>query len=321
MYISTITEILNGKLINTPSILMFNSVAFGLKEIKRGALFFAKDSSEIELALALGAYCVVFEGKINNINTDSALIEVDSIKNALIRYLKYFLLDKKIELYLVSNIELEIIRALCRDESVRFVDDDLHLFARELIGSNQNIIFFSANKALVKTIYKDYKFLIKEAILENLKERLFYIEFDFNNTHFALNLMAPFLDELKRVLHILENKKLKNEATISSFSFELVFVNRFIEVVDNSEMVLILTDDAEIFHRVLEFLETKAKYAKRVYIVPKNQKLQNENFIFYNTQSEILDILNSCKFNFALIFRDKELSFISVSKRVQKRLF
>ncbi len=288
-----------------PLISQIESFAFEPKDVKRGSLFFAKNSIEAYTALEFNAYGVVFEGSLQTIETESALIKVDSVEGAILRFLRFYLLDKEFEIYLVTSMEIEILRAFSKDSSIK-IRESLPRFAKEILEAKDGDIFVSQNQKELETIYKNYK-TQKVELLVPIKETLFDMSFLFMDRLYKTNLSPLFLPELQRALFLLKDRNIKENPSIELSHFRDIFVNRYLKIVQNSESILIFESDAELFLREMEFLKLKAKWARLLFFAPFDEKLQNSELNFYQKEQEVLDILRARKFNFTLILGNEDI--------------
>ena len=78
MKISSIVDIVDGELLNSPSISFINNISSDAKKVKTSDMFIAKNIEDLKIALQNGAYAVIFEkdfGKIGNIDDLEEFLE------------------------------------------------------------------------------------------------------------------------------------------------------------------------------------------------------------------------------------------------------
>lgn len=106
-------DILYGELINSPCISAFSNITHDIKQVGNGTLFFALNSDCIQSAIENGAYGIVFEGDIpNNSDTEIAWIRVQSITQSIKRFIRYFLLESKYTIVMLTPIEISLAKGL-----------------------------------------------------------------------------------------------------------------------------------------------------------------------------------------------------------------
>ena len=89
MTIENLTHIINGQILNNPSISSVTSFAFEAKNIKRGYALIATQSDQIAPAIKQGAYAIISEEEIINFLVDKFNVRPISATRKL--NLKYFL--------------------------------------------------------------------------------------------------------------------------------------------------------------------------------------------------------------------------------------
>lgn len=106
-------DILYGELVNTPFISAFSGVTYNVKKVVSGTLFFALNPDDIKRAIANGAYGIVFEGDmVCGDDTEIAWIKVRSIDQSMRRFVRYFLLESKYTLVMLTPIEISLAKSL-----------------------------------------------------------------------------------------------------------------------------------------------------------------------------------------------------------------
>ena len=61
MRLENVIALTHATLLNSPYVSDFSGITYEVKSVKRGSLFVAKESSEIELAIQNGAYGILFD--------------------------------------------------------------------------------------------------------------------------------------------------------------------------------------------------------------------------------------------------------------------
>ena len=165
-----------------------------------------------------------------------------------------------------------------------------------------------------------------------VEQTLFETSFIFDDLFYERQLLSPFfISYLERLLNFYKmhqiSYRLRPFTPIENF--EAVFTNKELRVKEfgASDRVLIFEPDFELIHSQISFLKRQANWAKIIYILPRAKALPFENIegIFtYESQGDIINLLKSTPFHFALIAeQDKSILQSNTLSRtsVQPTLF
>lgn len=251
MRIASVTEVIRGKLTNYPVVTSFNNVAFEAKRVARGDLIFLQDAKESDLAIANGAYAVVSESQLEVKNSEIAYIKVESLDDAIIRYLRLFASSKEADIFVADCVAVEFAKAYIKD--------------RRLIASTDpKAIILALQSSDISSILLIDKAL--EAVQINSVELdtkpLNIVGKHICNTTVAdplttLQISSIFIDQLQFVYSLAKH-----------YALNLQFHSRDIEL-DNFNCVkyndkVLLFDRGDLFENVIDFLQTNAPWAKVV---------------------------------------------------------
>ena len=79
MQISSILDIVDGELLNSPSISFIYSIKTNAKKVKEGDLFIAKDLNSVELAVRNGAFAIISDINFPIIDNEIASYRIVSL--------------------------------------------------------------------------------------------------------------------------------------------------------------------------------------------------------------------------------------------------
>ena len=94
--ISSVIDIVDGILLKQSTISHFNNISSNIDDISLGNLFIILDNEDIEKAVQLGAYGVIFDKNIEVFDKDIAYIRVPNSFNALINIIRFWNKNKNI---------------------------------------------------------------------------------------------------------------------------------------------------------------------------------------------------------------------------------
>ncbi|PAF54536.1 hypothetical protein BKH42_01105 [Helicobacter sp. 13S00482-2] len=310
MKVNEAVEVINGELASTPSISSFNGVATQISEVKRGCLFVAKNPDEIDGAVALGAYGIVYDRYVQMVDGEIAWIKVSSIHDAMIRLVRYKLLREKIEVFFASEIEYEIARQINIDDSVGFFDKDIPEFL-SFMAKNPNItrVMIKDNKLLDLVLEYIQTVVPQEYPFDVLVRTLFDVKISYKISQYNLRLPSLFLPELASVIDLFGSNKiafdLRNFTSIPYMQPNFINIRAKLVHYGQTDRVVITEEDIEKFKKYATYIAMYAKWGKLILLLPKGYEevfdmiAQNE---IYQDRSDLDCLLRNQNYNFALVF-------------------
>ena len=332
MRLENVLALTRGSLVNEPFVKIFTNVVFESKAVKRGDLFMAFDESAIEEAILNGAYGIIFSKPTQISDSEIAWIKVKDIEDALMRLLRFRLIDKKITAYETDEIVLKLALQVVTERSFIAVFGDIQALSKQLwyIDENSTLLFSPA--LCDKNIFTNVIELPNQSCkcVNIIEQTLFETSFICNDIFYERQLISPFfIPYLETLLNLFKNLdinyRLKKFPVIEHF--EAVFVNKKLEIKEfgTTEKVLIFEKSSELSESEVMFLESELTWAKTLYILPTSQafmkeKVKNrEDVILYTNQNEIVTILKENHFHFALIV-EVEKSILAKPQVVETQL-
>ncbi len=311
MRLENVIALTHATLLNSPYVSAFISITHEAKSVKRGSLFIAKESSEIELAILNGAYGILFDTPVQMCDSEIAWIKVDDIQTALLKILRFHLLDKNISAYECDAITLDLAHQISTPQNFKALRGDIFETFNELFDIPSNTLILFSHAFTCKDIFTHPCEMPKytEEKISIIEQTLFETSFIYDDIYYERETLSIFFIPYLEILLALFKEQMI-DFKITSFKhlshFEPVFTNKNFEIKEfgTSDKVLIFESDFEFIDAQISFLQSQANWAKLIYILPK-EKITDaqriENVYTYTTQQDIISILKSTHFHFALI--------------------
>lgn len=311
MRLENVLALTDAKLLNKPSISAFNSISLKLTTLKRGDLFIATDIQDIVEAIRLGAYGIMFDSQVNITDSEIAWIYVQNIEDAISKILRFHLLDKNISMYECDEITIKLSTQIYHGNEVVAVERDIYNAFELLWNNNQVSLLLFLDSFEYKKIFTSVKTLpkITSSKINIVEKTLFETSFIYDDIFYERKLLSPFfIPYLETVLQLFKNEKL--QYNITSFNiqnhFQAIFINHNLEEKEfgTSDKVLIFEPSFQPVLSQIEFLKQQASWAKIIYIIPsyrQNRFTDLTNILTYDTKLDIIKILKTVDFHFALI--------------------
>ena len=118
MRLESVLAVTGGRLLNSPFISGFDTVALSAKKVQRGSLFVAYDEHDIETAVERGAYGIVTDSDHTPTDEEIAWIRVDTLTTALPKLLRLWLVENPRKIYFVPSPVLEYIDKIVHNHDV-----------------------------------------------------------------------------------------------------------------------------------------------------------------------------------------------------------
>ncbi len=311
MRLENLLALTQGILQNQPFVSRFDGISFDAKKVKRGNLFIAFNNSDIDEAILHGAYGIIFDKPTQITDNEIAWIKVGDVDDALMRLLRFHLIEKELDVYETDLITIKLARQVMTDSNFLVLGQSIKDDFMTLWEVPRGAKILYCPKLIDRDTFVDSKTLphaYKDEITI-VEQTLFETSFIFDDIFYERQLLSPFfISYLERLLNFYKmqeiNYRLRTFTPIDNF--EAVFTNKDLSVKEfgASDRVLIFEPDFELIHSQISFLGRQANWANIIYILPKAKALPFENIegIFtYESQQDIINILKSTPFHFALI--------------------
>lgn len=332
MRLENILALTDGKVINEPFVKIFTNIVFEANRVTRGDLFVGFNEKDIEEAIINGAYGIIFDKPTQISDSEIAWIKVHDISQALKRLLRFRLIEKEVIAYKCDEIVLKLALQVIIERNFIVVEDDIVTITKLLWDvENKTTILFSPTLT-PEDIFTDIKSMPTSysSTITIMEQTLFETSFIHDNIFYERQLISPFfipyLEELLYLLNLLKiNFRLKKFVPIEHF--EAVFTNKKFEIKEfgTSDKVLIFEKNCTIVKNEILYLQKQASWAKTIFLIPyihTNNFETIDDIIVYKSENEILNILKSNHFHFALIVGvDKSILSKPLVNQAQISLF
>lgn len=297
MQITSILDIVDGRLLNQPSISFIYSIKTSVKKVKEGDLFIVQNKEDINEALENGAFALIVDENIDIIDKEIAWIKVQSIKESITKLIRFQLSNKKLTAFycnVVSYNLFEILRKTTSHAKIKLIPKDLSKFFRIIDDIEENdTIICSCQKTLENIYPVNFNFNTKDYEIKNLIEHsIFETTFSYQDRYFSkIKIPSLYLKEFLDVYSFLgfdaDLNKLKKFNKLKP-----IFVDKLINHTEHgrTDKFLLAQENKELMEAEIAYLKNKYKYAKILYLTLE-EITDNTNIEFTH-----LDSLEDLKF-------------------------
>ena len=309
MTIDALISLTDGTLQNQPSIQAIEGATVFPSKVEHGDLFFSSDPDDIRTALENGAYAIVYDGDAVTVTEQgTAWIKVHSIKDAAFKLLRYVILEKEADFFLLSRHESSFLKMiLLQKNSVAFIADEWQKSFEQILNSPQKL-FVGTDEVLMRHIKPDIKRLERDVEGYPVMDTLFKTTFKVGGYVYQDKELAPFhLDALLRVVSFCEQHDLSY--SVDRVKYTKHFIPVFIDAELNtaraskSDKVVIFADNLKDIDQAREYLKYNGSWVKSIVLTPPKTKVENVTRPFwFETEEEVRDTLKNVHFNYAFIY-------------------
>lgn len=306
MQITSILDIIDGRLLNHPSISFIYSIKTNVKKIKEGDLFIVQNEEDIPLAIENGAFALVLNKKVDDIpDNEIAWVYVDSIKETIIKLVRYLLSNIRLTAFFCNNVSLElfnILRKATVHTNIKIIPNDLSDFFKLVDDLEENDTIICSDQKLLDDIYPiNFNFNTKEYVLSNLIEHsIFETTFSHKDRYFSkLKISSLYLTEFLDVYSYLgfdaDLNKLKKFHNLKP-----IFVDKLINHTDfgRTDKFLLAQNKDDLLLKEVDYLNNKYKYAKVLYLTTKDiDDNRDIDYTFINSLDDLKEFLKKVHFN------------------------
>ncbi|WP_026804428.1 peptidoglycan synthetase [Aliarcobacter lanthieri] len=297
MKISSILDIVDGKLLNSPSISFIYSIKTNSKKIKESDLFIAKDEESLEEAIRNGAFAILYDKDFIINDSEIAWIKVENLELAIIKLIRFKLSALNLESFYCNSSLYDILKIYQNNfkKNIFFIPNKIEKVFSYLDNIRENDIIISKDKNLLDKIYpnnKNFEKKINQKDISNLIEHsLFETTFSYKENFFLrIKISSLYINDFINIFNFFKKdidlSKLRN-----FLNMKAIFFNKSFEIVEfgKSDRFIICQHDNSLIENEIKYINLKFKYAKSIFI-SKN----SINFLEKNEQI-IIDNLNELK--------------------------
>ena len=305
MQISSILDITNGELQNSPLISFITDIKINPNRIKQGDLFLVKNQNDIDTAIKNGAFAIIYDNKnISITDNEIAWIYVENINYAMIRLMRYILSLHQLEIYYCDEITIDLIKLYISDfkHPVIILENDMYKNIIKLNQIEEYSIIFSHNENYLKQISPIYKnFNHQNYNISNLiTHSAFETTFSYKEQYFSrLKLPQIYIDQFLDIYLYLE-KSIDISRLKQSKICKPIFINLHCDIIEfgKSDRFILPISTQQIAQKQIKFIKQIYKYAN-IMVVDNDKNLltmiKNNDFnimlvvgILYEDMAEIL---------------------------------
>ena len=329
MKISSIVDIVDGELLNSPSISFINNISSDANKVKTSDMFIAKNIEDLKIALQNGAYAVIFEKDFEVIDNEIAFIKVKNLELALLKIVRYKLSTLKIKSYFCTDETFDMLKLYQNNHTkpIFLISKNIEKAFKFIDDIKDGDILISKNKKLLESIYPDSKEFEKkldENSIKNLiKHSLFELSFSYKDIYFSkLRLSKIYLNSFLNIYDFFKGNidisKLKQYS-----NFKAIFIDKDFQPIESgkSDSFIICQTNKNLIPIEITYLKNEFRYAKTIFVSKyKISFLDEKEQIIINNIEDLKNILKNLKFNcvYLIGFTNQEsFEFLQNSQKLQ----
>ena len=258
MRLEAFLHIVDGTLLNVPQISKVSNFSTEAKKIARGDLYIAFDN-EIDTAVQNGAYAILSDIDFNINNHEIAWIKVLDLKEAVLKLLRYMLINSEIKFYLMSKSAFLVSKSLFRQNNILHLDNSKNSI-RKFFENKQLQFCISCDEELISKVSSSY--IQKSQILDsqNFQESLFETKLKEKSFRFSSRLK----DEIYTVLEIFKNFRASNNINDTEL-FRTFYIDNHCNIASKPTQKVVIFDkmiDKNYTTKSKQFLKENFKWLK-----------------------------------------------------------
>ena len=315
MKIEDILNLTEGLLTNTPQVHSIESATVYQSKVEHGDLFFSSNQEEIDQAIENGAYAIIYDDD-NIIKKDDeiAWIKVSDIQLAALKLIRYVILKKEAQFFLLLEHELTFLKMiLTHKTNINFIANDWRKAFEQIVNTDGRL-YVGSNKELMRLIKPDVKKLERNIEGYPIFDTLFKTTFKVGGFVYQEKDLIPFhLEYLLRVIHFCEENALIYDIERLRYTkhFTPVFIDGQLNTTrsNQSDKVAIFTDNITDIIEAREYIKRSNNWVKGIVLTPPKTKVPGiDRPHWFESEEEVREILKSTLFNYAFILNaDKSI--------------
>ncbi len=269
MKISSLIDIIEGELINSPSVSFLYNIKINAKKVNEGDLFIAKNAKDLLLAINNGAFAIVYDFNTAVLDNEIAWIKVTSYKEALIKIFRYKLSTIDLKAFFCDRISYEFLN-INKNKNFKFISNNLEHSIKIIESIKNSDTLFCSNEDLLHKIYPKYKvFSHNDYGLDNLiVHSLFECSFSYKNNYFnkfklASLYLKPFLNVYAFCKNDFDLSKLQ-----SFNSLRAIFLDKQYNACEHgkSDKFMLVQNSHALIKEEIDYINKIYSYGKIIYI-------------------------------------------------------
>jgi len=315
MKIEDILNLTEGTLSNTPQIKAIEAATVYQSKVDHGDLFFSSNQEDIDQALANGAYAIVYDDdSILRKDDEIAWIKVSDIQLAAFKLIRYVIIKKEAQFFLLSQHELTFLKMiLTHKTNILFIANDWRKAFEQILNSD-GTLYVGTDQELMKLIKPDIQKLERDVDGYAVFDTLFKTTFKVGGYVYQEKELIPFhIDYLLRAIHFADANALPYDIERLQYTkhFTPIFIDTQLNKTrsNNSDKVAIFTDNIVDIVEAREYIKRSNNWVKGIVLTPPKTKVPGiDRPHWFQNEEEIRDILKNTLFNYAFIYNaDKNI--------------
>ncbi|UYF44178.1 peptidoglycan synthetase [Aliarcobacter cryaerophilus] len=329
MKISSIVDIVDGELLNSPSISFINNISSDANKVKTSDMFIAKNIEDLKIALQNGAYAVIFEKDFEVIDNEIAFIKVKNLELALLKIVRYKLSTLKIKSYFCTDETFDMLKLYQNNHTkpIFLISKNIEKAFKFIDDIKDGDILISKNKKLLESIYPDSKEFEKKLDENNIKNlikhSLFELSFSYKDIYFSkLRLSKIYLNSFLNIYDFFKGNIDISKLKLYS-NFKAIFIDKDFQPIESgkSDSFIICQTNKNLIPIEIAYLKNEFKYAKTIFVSKyKISFLDEKEQIIINNIEDLKNILKNLKFNCVYLIgytNQESFEFLQNSQKLQ----
>jgi len=304
--ISSILDIVDGELLNSPSISFIYSIKTNVSKVKEGDLFIVRNKDDIQTAINNGAFALVLEDNHFITDNEIAWIKVKNINTSIIQLIRFKLAISDLKAYYCDEVTFDLLKIFANNslKNIVFIPKNIDKLFKQIEDINHDDVIICSNKTILDKIYPNNKSFSNNNSfikIENLVEHsLFECSFSFNDIYFQkIKIPSIYIKELISVYKFLDYEF--DFSKLKSFTnFKPIFLDKSMNLLEfgRSDKFIICQKNIDLVKREISYIKTKYKYAKTLFITSSYLDILeiNEQIILDNLEN-LKSMLKTSSFN------------------------
>jgi hypothetical protein len=330
MNVQALLDITGGRLLTPSSVSEFRAVCFESCKIHRGDLLISDELEEIQDALVRGAYGIMTTLSLSVDDREIAWIHVGLLSKALIRIMRFIVLQKSIQTYLFSRTMFDIAKQAIQESSVLFQRDSVTALCDMLFSCHDVSVLLLYDHKIAQDIAPNYRIWQTSHACLVTPLRLRFPHPCLSAPEKEVDLPTLFVHEFEAVQRFCQCYTFSFHALMIHYTstFYPVFVNCNFDAVAHgrSDQVIVLSEWTDDFGLIVKGMMQHASWAKLLFLCHVSCKTECADIPFvasFTTQDDLFSVLRNAPFTFAIVFGKSLLKSIQfqTSRDLETSLF
>lgn len=310
MRITNLARLLNGILLNNPSISQISGFSFDAKSTKRQNAFICliADDTEIELAIKNGAYAIISSENLQIKDKEIAYIKVSNMQGSLFRLMRFLANEKKLRFYYVNLIQMSILKQI-NLKNASLIKNEIKEIFESIENAEHESLFFADKRHILEHLSPNYEYVLTDTNAISINpSSIFFTNTICDDIYYQnLNIPQVFLSSFCGIIKFLNKNGIKfrlNEIK-NLGHFEPIFIDKNFRAVSfgSSFRAIIAESDKELFMLEAKYLAKTFDDKDFIVALPKDTDFDIPNSYKFNDISEIKNLIN---FRYMLVFSQKD---------------